>query len=72
MNISVSERYIQTGYRECTTYARHQQYPDPLLLQKGKVEQIGFSPIKAGLFPVIISISFNPILRLGLSGTASL
>jgi len=45
-------------------------FPDKIL--EGKVEQIGFSPIKADLFPVTIPISFNPILRLGLSGTASL
>ena len=45
-------------------------FPDKIL--EGKVEQIGFSPIREGLFPVTISIPFDPILRLGLSGTASL
>jgi len=44
-------------------------YPDRIL--EGKVEQIGFSTVKEGLYPVTISIISDPILRLGLSGTAS-
>jgi multidrug resistance efflux pump len=44
-------------------------YPDKIL--EGKVEQIGFSSIKEGLFLITISIPVDPILRLGLSGTAT-
>ncbi|MFZ5366395.1 MAG: efflux RND transporter periplasmic adaptor subunit [Patescibacteria group bacterium] len=44
-------------------------FPDKTF--EGKIEKIGFSPLKEGIFPVFVSLSNLSDLRLGLTGKAT-